>query len=152
VAVAQLIAQKTTVQEDRGSTPSNGTLRGWLLWITTSPFFLYFQFHCKKYLCNLRIWIKIYLIYEKVFLLAIQIIWDTLGRGWIKRHVNWLILKLLEAKRYIWEHDIQYACDSTYKSMLRKAKTYKSFWVLTHRSRILSLARFKPSKVRITTL
>jgi len=64
VAVAQLIAQKTTVREDLGSTPSNGTFCGWLLWITTSPFFLYLQFHCKKYLCNLRIWIKIWIWFE----------------------------------------------------------------------------------------
>jgi len=28
VAVGQLIAQKTTVREDLGSTPSNGTFRG----------------------------------------------------------------------------------------------------------------------------
>jgi len=38
VAVAQLITKKTTVREDLGLTSSNGTFRGWLLWITTSPF------------------------------------------------------------------------------------------------------------------
>jgi len=60
-SVAQLIAQKTAVRVDRGSTPSNETFS--LLRITTSSFFLYLQFHCKKYLCNLRIWIKIYYHY-----------------------------------------------------------------------------------------